>query len=340
MRNATKIWLTAATVLLLIGSVIFVGVMCFLKWDFTRLDTQGYQTNAHEPVEEFESISVHTRGATVAFLPSDNGACRVVCYEKENLKHAVEVTDGTLTVRVEDTRKWYHHIGLFSHNPAVTVYLPRTEYQTLTVKGSTGDVSIPKELAFAGIDVEVSTGDVQNYASTTGDIRLQADTGNIKNYASAAGNIRIQTNTGDIHAEGFSCNALSLSVTTGRVNVASVTCTGDVTLNVSTGDATLTELSCNSLMTDGDTGELSLHHVTAAGRFAIERSTGDVHFDGCDAAEIAVKTDTGDVTGTLRSDKVFLISTDTGSVEVPKTIAGGRCEITTDTGDIKITVAP
>ena len=30
--------------------------------------------------------------------------------------------------------------------------------------------------------------------------------------------------------------------------------------------------------------------------------------------------------------------TDTGRVDVPKTVEGGRCEITTDTGDIKITV--
>ena len=72
--------------------------------------------------------------------------------------------------------------------------------------------------------------------------------------------------------------------------------------------------------------------------FSIERSTGDVRFTDCDAAEICVKTDTGDVTGSLLSDKVFITNTDTGSVNVPETISGGKCEIITDTGDIKITI--
>ena len=49
-------------------------------------------------------------------------------------------------------------------------------------------------------------------------------------------------------------------------------------------------------------------------------------------------TDTGDVKGSLLSEKIFIPTTDTGDVDVPKTVTGGRCEITTDTGDIKITV--
>jgi len=40
----------------------------------------------------------------------------------------------------------------------------------------------------------------------------------------------------------------------------------------------------------------------------------------------------------LLTDKVFITKTDTGSINVPDSITGGRCEIKTDTGDIKITV--
>ena len=57
-----------------------------------------------------------------------------------------------------------------------------------------------------------------------------------------------------------------------------------------------------------------------------------------DAGELHIRTDTGDVTGTLRTKKVFITETDTGKVEVPKSITGGECEITTDTGDIKIEI--
>ena len=61
-------------------------------------------------------------------------------------------------------------------------------------------------------------------------------------------------------------------------------------------------------------------------------------FEGSDAAEIFVQTSTGDVEGSLLSSKVFIANTDTGKVDVPKSITGGRCEITTDTGDIRISV--
>jgi hypothetical protein len=44
------------------------------------------------------------------------------------------------------------------------------------------------------------------------------------------------------------------------------------------------------------------------------------------------------VCGTLLSSKVFIIKTDTGDVDVPKSTVGGRCEITTSTGDVEISI--
>lgn len=111
-----------------------------------------------------------------------------------------------------------------------------------------------------------------------------------------------------------------------------------VTVGVSTGKAYLTDIACKNVISSGSTGDIFLDNVIAAKKFYIERSTGDVRFENSDATEIFVETGTGYVTGTLLTDKVFIIQTDTGSVDVPKTITGGRCEITTDTGDIKITI--
>ena len=79
-------------------------------------------------------------------------------------------------------------------------------------------------------------------------------------------------------------------------------------------------------------------HGLPSGEFNLERNTGDIEFHGCDAETIYVETDTGDVTGTLLTDKVFITETDTGSVDVPKSVSGGRCEISTDTGDIRIEI--
>ena len=95
-----------------------------------------------------------------------------------------------------------------------------------------------------------------------------------------------------------------------------------------------------NLHSDGDTGGLILTNVLVSGELRLEQNTGDIKLNGCDAGTIFIETDTGDVRGTLLSDKIFLTKTDSGEVDVPRTITGGRCEITTDTGDIKIEVRP
>ena len=66
----------------------------------------------------------------------------------------------------------------------------------------------------------------------------------------------------------------------------------------------------------------------------VEPDSGDVLFDGCDAGEIEIETSTGDVKGTLLSEKIVFASASTGRVQVPEWISGGKCKITTSTGDI------
>ena len=319
MRKKTKIWLVIATALVVVGCVIFGGVMTMLQWDFTKLSTVKYETNDYEIDENYKNISIVTDTADIVFMPSQNSKSSIVCHEQKNVKHSVTVKDDTLVIAVVDTRKWYEYIGINIGTPKITVYLPNAEYEKLFIKESTGNVEIPNNFRFESMDISTSTGDV-------------------KNDASASESIKIKTSTGNIRVENISAEALDLSVSTGEITVCDVTCQGDVKIHVSTGKTKLTDVACKNLTSSGNTGDISLKNVIATEKFSLERSTGDVKFDGCDAAEISVKTDTGDVTGTLLSEKVFLAETDTGRVEVPKTATGGRCEITTDTGDIRIKI--
>ena len=318
MRKQTKRWLMIATCLLLIGCAVFGGVMMRLKWDFTKLSTVKFETNRYEIDEAFQSVSIDSDTADVIFVPSEGTETVVECHEQSKIKHVVEVKDGVLTIKLVDTRKWYEHIGISFGSPKITVTLPQGEYDTLSVKNDTGDIKVPNGYRFESMTLSASTGDVKASAS--------ADT------------VKIKTSTGRIDVEGIAAGSMELSVTTGRVHVVKVDCTGDVSVRVSTGKTFLTDLSCQSLHTEGDTGDLFMQNVVSTMAFSIKRSTGDVVFNGCDAAEIHVKTSTGNVRGSLRSDKVFLTSTNTGSVHVPSSVSGGRCEIHTSTGDIKIEI--
>ena len=260
MRKTTKIWLIIAVSLVLVGSIIFTGIMSVLKWDFRKLSTVKYQTNLYEITENFDDISIKTDTADIVFAVSDDGKCKVGCYEDKKEKHSVTVQGNTLVINIVNQKSWYDYIGINFGSPKITVYLPKTEYTSLVIK----------------------------------------------------------TNTGDISLENISAGSLDITV--------------------STGDVDLKNIECNSVLSSGSTGDIHLKNVIAKEEVSIKRSTGDVKFNGCDAGEISVETDTGDISGSLNSEKVFITKTSTGKIDVPKTVTGGKCEIKTDTGDIKITL--
>ena len=102
---------------------------------------------------------------------SDDGKCKVVCRDQEKIEYVVSVNDGVLSVSVKDQRKWYEHITIMSFESAkITVYLPKTEYGKLSVKGSTCDIMIPADFSFDDVKIETSTGDVEELASATNNI--------------------------------------------------------------------------------------------------------------------------------------------------------------------------
>jgi len=320
MSKAVKIWLITAAALILVGCVAFVAGMAAMKWDFTKLSTDKYEINKYEINEDFNSISVRTDIHDIIFVRSESSECMIECYEMENVKHSVSVNEGTIEIKVTDTRKWYERIGILNFQaPKLTVYLPESEYISLIIEGKTGDVEIPKDFNFETVDISVITGDV-------------------KCYASVLKTAKIRSATVAIGMSDVSVGTLELSVNTGKVSVSGVTCEGDIRIDVSTGKAELSDIRCQSVISTGDTGSLLLRDVIASERLFIDRSTGKVKLEGSDAEEIFIKTDTGDVEGYVLTDKVFIVKTDTGDVEVPNSITGGRCEITTDTGDIRITV--
>lgn len=319
MEGATKVVLIIGAILVVLGLIIFVTVMTAYHWDFTKLSTVKYTTNTHTVDGSFTGICVETDTADVLFALSGDETCKVVCHEQEKMQHSVGVQDGVLKISVVNTRKWYDHIGISLEQPRITLYLPRNVYESVVVKASTSDVALPRELSFDSMQIAVTTGHVSNFASVTQ-------------------TAKIKTTTGKIWVEDISAGALDLSVTTGHVTVSNVTCRDDVTVGVTTGDTRLTDLTCKNLTSTGSTGDLSMTNVIAAGKFSLERSTGDIHFTKCDAAEIFAETSTGDVTGSLLSDKVYITQTSTGRIDVPKTTTGGRCEISTSTGDIKIRI--
>ena len=320
MNRAVKFLLIVALGLILIVGALFVGVMAKHNWDLASLSKDDYETRSYPVTEDFRSIDIRSDTENISFVPSDDGTCRVEITEKKEEPHTVTVKDGTLRIEKPKDEGWSISFFSFSFSaPKITVYLPKTEYAALFIEESTGKIDIPADFRFERIDVTAETGDV--------DCR-----------ASASASIGIRTSTGDISLSDLSAGTIGITVSTGRVELRGIACEGELNVQVSTGRAELTDVSCGSLVSYGSTGSLRMKNLIASGSLTVERSTGDVRMEACDAAELEIGTDTGDVTGSLRSDKVFLVSSDTGRIRVPESVTGGKCKITTDTGDITVSI--
>lgn len=377
MRNGTKRWLISALALIAVGVLIFSMTACTAGFDMGRIFSGSYDDKTHEIGEIFSDININTDTADITFVKSDDENVKVICHERKRGGHSVTVADGVLKIDVADERKWYDHIGT-NDETAITVYMPAGKYGSLVISESTGDLLIPTDFVFSDIDIDISTADVLLEASADGDVKIDASTGDIKiNDISVGGLLDVVVSTGDVSLSGVVCNsvnvagstgtteinslfssggvalerstghinivgldALSLDIvtSTGKVNASDVKCADTAKVDVSSGDITFKNLRAETLMSNGDSGDVILTDTVIAGRVDIERDTGDVEFNSFDAAEIHINVSTGDVTGTLLSDKVYIIKTSTGKIDVPDTITGGRCEITTSTGDVKISV--
>lgn len=288
--------LISATALTIIGTILFLIGGVMSGFDITALSSEKESEASYEISEDFKNINIDTSTANVKLVASTDGVCRVECKETERIFHKVSVSNGTLNIILKDTRAWYEHIGLFYVNMSVTVYLPEEEYGQLNIETDTGKINVQSGFTFESATIE-------------------SDTGKITCGADVKGNAFIETNTGSVSVSDVTLSHLKVSVDTGSVTISGVSADG---INI-----------------ESDTGGVRLENTILTGRLDIETDTGNVNVWDCDAAEIKIETDTGNVKGHFLTEKTFFAHSDTGKVVVPDTIGGGRCEITTDTGNIR-----
>ncbi len=294
-----KVGLIIASVLVALGTAVCGVALVMANGDVTKIGFSDFQTKEYEISKEFSGISVSSMSADIRFQLSEDGKTRVVCFEKESVSHSVSVKEGVLTIQATDKREWYEHIWNFG-NEMLTVYLPEISYGALTIEADTSDVQIRAPFRFESVNISLLTGDIDLERVNTG--------------------------------------SMELSVSTGEISLEEITCTRDITVGVSTGETEIERVTCKNLSSKGGTGNIELSGVIVSEKMTMERSTGDITFENSDAAELSIRTRTGDVEGTLLTGKNFQVKTGTGRVRVPEGQTGGLCEITTGTGDIRITV--
>ena len=223
MRTRTKVWLIIAVSFVLLGGILFAGVMTTLKWDFMRLSTVRYETNTYEVSEKFDSIVINVDTADIVLAPSDDGKCRVECHEEENARHSVVVEEGILAIELFDERTvndFIGHIGLNFDSAKITVYLPKKEFASLDISVATGDVTISNVTCKGDVISSGSTGDILlNNVIAKGKFSIVRSTGDVKFDRSDAAEIFVKTNTGDITGSLLTDKEIVADTDTGDVEI-------------------------------------------------------------------------------------------------------------------------
>lgn len=266
---------------------------------------------------DISDVTIITDTADVSVLAS-SGEFYVECARDKKLELSVRVADGKAIIELIDDHPWPAN-WFTADNQKVTVYLPFGDYGTLDIETHTGDVEL-NSLNLVSLMVTSHTGDIEASSinvSTTA--MIATDTGDTELYDSTLTHLNAKATTGDISVSRVEADSVQIEVTTGDIEVEDLNCQTDVQIKATTGD-------------------VDMHSVFTANNLRINTTTGNVNFRSIDGAEVYINATTGDVRGSFASDKIIFAETTTGKVNVPKLTTGGRCEITTTTGDINVTI--
>lgn len=268
--------------------------------------------------ESFENIEIDIDTADIEFIKSDENKVKVTEREKEY--HKVKVIDNRLVIKSYNELKWFERIFNFNFKKKkVQIYLNKTSFDKLNINESTGDIKIPSDFSFNDAIVNLSTGDVSFDAKVTNDLS-------------------IDSSTGKVTVQNFDGRDIVINGSTGDLELINSVLTGDLVISRSTGDITLANVRANNLKGKASTGDFTLVDVLITNQINVKTSNGDIELNDSDAATLYIETSTGKVTGTLLTEKVFVVETSTGKVNVPKTQSGGLCEIHTSTGKVNIEI--
>ena len=369
-----KAFIIFAIIALIIGGALF-GFAVFQNGGF---DFQPAVTRTEVIDEDFEKILADLDEADTKILPATDGKCTLIIKEKEKYPHTVSVADSTLRITHSEKKWYdqisifspspeitlylpkteYTALNVELNTGDITVdsafvfldidieadtgdiSLYASAKNACTLETDTGDITV-KDITAASFSAERSTGNLSIDGLTVGgSAAFEGTTGrtDLQNIA-VGGGMTITTDTGNVTATMLKAESLSINGDTSKITVTNAQITSAVDVETDTGDVTLAQVTAASLSAKISTGDTLLTDCILKESIRINSTTGDVTFGSSDAPSITVFTDTGRVSGSLLTGKMFNASSDTGKITVPEDSAeGGRCDITTDTGNINITI--
>lgn len=320
MNKLEKILTIVASSLLVVGLVIFISVLAVNGFNLGGLSTVKYEAVTHEVSEDYAKIQFDISVGDVTIVKGEEATTKAICYENKRLTYNLNVEEDTLVVTDNNTMRRFWTIFDLWGNKGITLYVPHDTYTSLLVKNNTGTLNVSSSVTFNTITARLETGSI----TLNGDASV----------------VDLSSETGSITLNNVDADSARLVTATGRHVLNNVNVTGNLNIEVDTGTVKLTNVKSDNLTVDSDTGTITLKDTVVTNTMRLVASTGSINFDKSDAHDIYARTSTGSIKGSLLTGKVFSTKTNTGTISVPSNTAGaGVCDLRTDTGVIKITIA-
>lgn len=339
---------------------------------------KGYREHTINLNEDFSSLSVDLNITDLQILPATDGKCSLVLYEKEKKPHIVRVENDTLLIHSPEKNFFDHifplgspRITLYLAKAEYDALIIDSNTGNITVDKSflfestkidmdTGNIRYAASTT-GSTEIETDTGYIEISGITTQSIKLTTDTGNIQlkdtaaggtieietdtgriqlKNAIAAGAVEIKTDTGNTVLEAITAKSLRVEGDTAKHTLKDLNVENGISLKNSTGNIQIRNAKADTLSVSVSTGDVNITDGIFAEALTARSSSGDYIFERVDAPLITVQTSSGDVEGSLLTGKIFEAKSNSGSEHVPESSAeGGKCKITTSSGDIHITIA-
>ncbi len=271
-----KGFIIAAVVLIAAGIILFTGALIAADFDTTKLGTAKYETNSYTLDEPFRNIDIDTHIADIIFKPAADGIACVTCFEQTKMRHTVAVEGGTLKIGVDDDRSLYDRLSFFNKPLTITVYLPQSEFDNISIHTSTGDIRFDK-LSAKEIKLKTSTGDITvSSVNCSGTVSAKVSTGDINFTDIMCNTLTTEGSTGDVLLDCCRAAKIQIKTSTGDVRFDGSDAE-DITVKTSTGDVTGTLRSGKRFTVKTSTGDVSVPASTDGGNCEITTSTGDIN---------------------------------------------------------------
>lgn len=330
-----KVFIISAVSLIVVGLTVAIVTLAANQFNIGEL-TEELVPNTYSVEGEFNSIECNLDTADVDILYISEGKSFVSTLENDKISFTVEVVDGVLKI-TENTKieNWYDLVNWSS--VCVDLYINKNTFTNVTIKNDTGDINILDAFKIDNLVIDSDTSNITLSSLEVQTIDSNISTGDFYIENSRITSLKSKTSTGE--SEVRNCKVfenVTIEASTGKICLENFEIGGKLYTKVSTGNIEIDDTTCDSYESSSSTGRVKLTNLVVTNDLKIKTSTGDVKLNSIDAANIYIETSTGDVTGTIKSDKIFFLDSNTGKEDSPFSTTGGICKVISDTGDITL----